>query len=631
MSKLAAKLLAEAGGLEALNRNSTLSRSIRERGVWRSQEFLRVLGLPRRIMWGLADSDEADALAQAVSDYLYSAAGGTGPSPLPLRPMQAAMLVDCAEHEGMLASLPVGAGKSWAIALLAVHPKDVPADAEQKLGGWLQVKCERPVLLLPPSVRDEMERDVLPLLAKTYKLHPNLTLVSYSELQTAKRADILNELRPDFLACDEVHNLKNLQSARTKRVKHWMKANPQTVFAGTTATLSDASLRDFWHMLQWSHPLDAPLPRGWKELEDWANAVDADVPVMDQMPAGALIEFCSPGESARSGLQRRLAETSGFILAAEASCDVPLVISANKGVNLPAHVREALQTLDEAWVTPDGLVVPDAARWAQRSREMSLGFYYVWDWKSITADGKPDLEWLAARSDWANAVRDVCRRGLPDFDSELRVRNGCKRGELPKSLQSAAAAALARWEAQKHKPKPLTVPVWLTDVAMEWVAAWMRNHSSGIVWTEHQAVIDWFVRNGAPHVFAAGSNSELRLLARSVSAGTFPIVCSRQAHFQGKNLQAWNESLVLTPGPSAKIWEQMLGREHRSGQKRAVNCDFLAHTDVSYRSMAAAVRRAKYALEVLKAPQKLLDCEAFGWQKEASGTDGGLDDDAENW
>jgi hypothetical protein len=507
---------------------------------------------------------------------------------------------------------------SWVAALFAVEPGSVPKELRDRLDGmWPQVECERPVLLLPPSVRDEMERDVIPNLARVYRIHPNLKLVSYSELQTARRAGILNELRPDFLCCDEVDSLKNVGSARTKRVKHWLKNNPQTVFAGMTATPADRSLRDLHHLVMWSHPLDPPLPRGWKELQDWANAVDADVPELERLAPGALLGLCAPGESAREGLARRMAETSGFVLASEPSCSVPLWLIARRDVELPRNVTDALAMLDSAWMTPDNEPVPDAARWAAHSRTLALGFYYRWDWSKITRDGKPDFEWLEAKRDWGKAVAEVCRRGLPEFDSELRVRNAARRRELPKSLQEPTLRALEHWDTQSQKPEPPTVPVWLSDVVMHWVLRWMRDNVSGIVWVEHSAVQQWFARNFDPErVYAAGMNEELRQLARGPSAGKYSIVCSRGAHFRGKNLQAWSRSLVLTPGPNAKIWEQLLGRTHRSGQKAPeVRCDFLVHTQVSFRSMAAAIKRAHFLKEQMRMPQKLLDCVAEGWNK----------------
>ncbi len=618
MGKLSARIIDELGLLENLSRNSALSQTLRSRGVVRCSELLRVRDLPRRVLLGLEDSDEGDTLARVVSDLLYWAAGGKGPSPLPLRPMQAAMLVDATEHQGLTASLDVGQGKSWVAALLVCEPGSVPQELLDACGGkWPQIECERPVMLLPPSVKDEMESDVLPTLRQHYKIHPNLQLISYSTLQTVKGADALQRARPDVIIADEVNNLKNLTSARSKRVKHWMKVHPQTVFCGFTATLSDTSPKDYHHIVLWSHPNDPPLPRGWKTLNDWASALDADTPDFERLAPGALLELCEPGESAREGFQRRLAETHGFILATEPSIDIPITLTARRDVTLPQNVLDAINALDEAWVTPDGEPVPDAARLAQHMRTLSLGFYYVWDWSKCTHDGKPDLLWLEARKDWVDVVRDICRRGNPELDSELRVRNATRAGNLPRTIVEEARAALSRWDVESKKKEPETKPIWLSDIVMKWALLWAREHV-GIVWCEHTAVLDWFEqRLDAKTFFPGGANEPLRQLARGPRAGEFSIVVSRASHFQGKNLQAWHENLVLTPSPNGKIWQQKLGRTHRAKQKHhEVTCDFLAHTEVSFRSMTSAVKRARYTHETLKSPQKLLDCVAVGWSRE---------------
>jgi len=608
-SKLVAQILAEKGFLDNMSRNSGLSRSLRERGVIRSAEFLRVKNLPRRAMEVLEDEAAGEELATVVSDLLYGANGGHGPSPLPLRPLQAAMLVDAAEHEGLLISLDVGAGKSWAAPLFVTDQK--PREL------WPQIQCERPVMLLPPSVKAEMTGTVIPTLSKHYRIHPNLKLVAYSELQTAKKADILNELRPDVLIVDEAHNLKNLTSARSKRVKVWMKEHPETKVIAMTGTLSDKSLRDFWHILLWTHPHDAPLPTKWVELEDWANAVDAGVDPLERMPPGALLELCEDGESAREGLQRRMSETSGFMLAQVESIKTPLIVTARRDLETPKNVLDALALLDDAWVTPDMEPVPDGARWAQRMRELSLGFYYVWDWSKVTKDGRPDQEWLRARSAWSQLVRDICRRGNAQLDSELRVRNATRAGSLPKSIQDMALATLQQWDEQRVKPEPETKPVWLSDFALVWAMEWMedaeRSEHPGLVWCEHDAVLSWFARAGAS-VYEGGTSEELIAYAKSKEAGRRSLVLSTRSHYQGKNLQAWHNNLVLTPMPNGKTWQQLLGRTHRAKQlAETVWCDFLAHTDVSFRSMAEAVKRARYSTETFKAPQKLLSCVARGW------------------
>jgi len=79
------------------------------------------------------------------------------------------------------------------------------------------------------------------------------------------------------------------------------------------------------------------------------------------------------------------------------------------------------------------------------------------------------------------------------------------------------------------------------------------------------------------------------------------------ANSEGRNLQQWNKSLVISCQPSGKLFEQLLGRTHREGQEA---------DEVSYEVMFAckeqmdgfyqALADARYLQDTLGSPQKLL-------------------------
>jgi hypothetical protein len=609
-NKLVLEILAQKNALDLLNRNGRLSQVLRVNGVVRSKEFLRVRDLPRRQLATRDGDVEGERLARAVSDMLYWAAGGKGPSPLPLRVLQAAMLCEAAEHNGLTASLAVGSGKSWVAPMFATDY--VPPKYAAK-GSWPQILCDRPVMLIPPNLRPEVHGRVIPTLKNVYRIHPNLKVVAYSELQTQAGVKLLEKLKPDLLICDEVHYLKNLTSARTKRVRAYLKEQPQTRFIGMSGTITAKSLRDYWHLMMWSHPMDTPLPMAWRELEDWANAIDADVPQEARMPPGVLVEFCTGDETPREGLRRRLTETSGVVASTADALGTSLVVRARRDLTTPSNVQAALADLRAAWITPDGDEIPDPPSLARHAKELALGFYYRWRWPN----GEPDREWLEARAGWRRMVREVVRRGMPGLDTELLVRNATRRHALPKSLQEDANYALAAWDEQSKKPEPETEPVWLSDFAMQWVAAWAERER-GIVWFEFQAVAD--ALEAFPvfrhRVFRGGTDDALVALASGSLGGTMPIACSAFAHATGKNLQAWNKNLVLTAMPNGGRWEQLLGRTHRPGQDAdEVQCDFLAHQPEAFAAMKDAIESAVYVKETTGAPQKLLLCSAVDWAK----------------
>ena len=295
------------------------------------------------------------------------------------------------------------------------------------------------------------------------------------------------------------------------------------------------------------------------------------------------------------------------MLVPDASVDVPLTITALRDLQVPPAVAKMITTLDDMWLLPNGDEVSDGASFAHHMRELSLGFYYKWEWP----DGKRDETWLTARNEWARTVRDVIQNHRTGLDSEKRVRAATLAGTLPRSIQGAATASLAAWREQSRKTEPETVPVWVDDFAIDYALAWARQEP-GLVWCEQTAVYQRLAAKGL-RAFGPGESAELRAFSRGTSAGRVSLALSRKSHFEGKNLQAWNRNLVLTPSPSGRTWEQKIGRTHRSGQTRPVYVDFLAHTPISFSTMRTAVQRAEYTNKTLKAPQKLLSAIAIGW------------------
>ena len=49
--------------------------------------------------------------------------------------------------------------------------------------------------------------------------------------------------------------------------------------------------------------------------------------------------------------------------------------------------------------------------------------------------------------------------------------------------------------------------------------------------------------------------------------GGTPCIASVQSNSEGRNLQAWNAGLVVSPPSTGIAWEQLLGRFHRQGQE----------------------------------------------------------------
>lgn len=552
--------------------------------VLRSSEFMRVRDLPRRIQ---EQGKEADDLAEALTDYLKTPDGT-----MSLRALQALMLIEAKDHNGILSSAPVGSGKTIAAVLFPVV-----------------MESKRCVILCPPNVKRELETLVIPMVQKNFRKHDGIiTVLSYHELSSEAGVHLLFELDPDLIVCDEVHLLKRTNSARTRRFLTFFKEKPRCRLVAMSGTITTRSLRDFGHIIKLTHPFDTPLPREWRELQDWAQCVDAQLgPNQERLYPGALLELCAPGETAAQGVGRRLLETHGFVAGRAGAIGTSLIIERVDGPGPDTKMQSVAELLRDEWETPHE-VLADGAKVASKLRELSHGFYYRWDWP----DGKIDHDWMDARLGWARYCREVIKRGVHGLDTEKRVRDAVADNEsdLPRSLRAEGVLTLAAWDEQSAKPWPPTVPVWLSTRIIDFAEKWMKAHPRGIVWYYHQAVGDKLRERGL-NVYAAGPKDSSKLLKVSeVLDGTEPgaIACS-YAHGTGKNLQyRWNENLFLAPPSNGAVWEQTMGRTHRPKQEAdEVKVEVLfTLTAEAYIWFHKALTQAKYIEHVSGTPQKLL-------------------------
>lgn len=552
-------------------------REYKKQGVPETPELHRVLDLPRRVWEELPNLDE---LIEQVSEYLKRPQGTQT-----LLAVQAVILMELHDYGGSLGPIPVGEGKTH-ISFLAP----------------VVLEAERPLLVVPAKLRDKTLREFA-VLEQHWKSHPRLQVVSYQKLSREGGTAYLQRLQPDLLIFDEAHKLKNPEAAVTRKINLWMKARPETKVIAMSGTITKRSLLDFAHIIRWCLPLGCPLPQVLSELEAWAAAVDEikNYEQRKQTAPGALTAFCNPMEKQqglsgiRSAIRRRIQETPGVV----AHKGGEVAASLNIALHLMDGYSERLRTLARKLydgVLPNGDVYivegkensPTAlqARW-RIMRTLTSGFWYEWD-------PQPPKDFLELRSSWKKVVRRILEEHLPGLESEALVTKAA----IQNKLGLAAHELYKEWRAIKDLHKWKVKPVWEDDRVVQYVAQWAKENR-GLIWVSEVALGEKLQEDlGLPYFHEMGRDSMDRFV-ESMRPRDGSIVLSVESNFEGRNLQVWNNNLVISPPPTGTVWEQLLGRTHRKGQEEdEVWVDVLVGCAVEMQCWRQAVRDCRYGSDM---------------------------------
>ncbi len=571
--------------------SSNVGAALRREGVSRSPEWERIRNLPRRI-FDVAKYPDLSPVFQ-LPGSAYS-----------LRPLQSAALLEAERANGFVGAMTVGAGKTLTSLLLPYA-----------------LRSKSAVILIPPRLRSQLCETDIPTISRELRLPLDVIhVVTYYELSHVTTEDVLEKWAPDLIIADEAHRLANRKSSRTIRFLRYFKERPGTRLAILSGSLMNRSIREMQHLIELALRKNSPIPRRYRELIEWAQALDVDVE--NPTSAGALLDLISDlpegdealsialgdeeGERklARRAFQVRFNETPGIIVTTGGDCDASLYLFERKPV-VPEVVLQAIRDLLATWEI-DGEELEDHLAMSRYLRQLSAGFRYRWIWPG----GVPDREWLDARSDWHREARDyIHSRARPGMDSEKLLASAAASGRWASTTWSA-------WARVKHryKPHPPRETVWISDFLVRDAIAWAKrvvvpespeeSRTNGIVWYAHKALGERIARDGGLPLYGERCKVE----PETARPETEPfIVCSARAHGEGKNLQHYNRAYVPTPGASGLAWEQLIGREHRSMQKAdEVVLDVCLHTHALRSSFDQAIKDATWQFETRKQTQKLL-------------------------
>lgn len=560
----------------------------------KTPELLRVVNLPRRKFDPSVYPDASILYAKGPcgrSECRYCANGGPA-----LRPLQNALIIEAAQNSGGFAAIGVGGGKT--IPGFLLH------DA---------LNARVTVLLVPANLREKTFSD-LPAIQQHFKIpavyraedwdtqpgRPGVYVLGYSEISQKDNSDLLEKIKPDLIVCDEVQYLKNTTSARTRRFLRFMRKHPCKFVAMTGSPISKG-LMDFSHLLELALGKGSPLPVDYPTLSAMADAIDHEGEE-GATGIGALVLMMDEGESARDAFKRRFWETPGVIVTDDPSCTIPIEIREFI-VSPPQAITDALADLESKWAW-DGEEYELALDINRLQRQITQGYFY----RALWPNGIPDREWLEKRNAWKRTIR-------------ARLTHQNRTGQDSPALLEALAESgqwtpveWVDWLGVRDRPEPDRVPIeidrWLVDLSLRWL---QNIGEPGIIWVTSPVVGQWLQDAGIPY-YGEGQDEELNALAADCLDGgstsgprpIMPIACSIYAHGTGKNLQAWSHNLVLYPPSLGALWEQLIGRTHRPGQKaQKVTVDIILGSVAALSAMGVAWEDAARIGETIGQTQRL--------------------------
>jgi len=563
-----------------------VGRMFKRDGVPNTSELQRILNLPRRV-W--KDDPRLGELVEVLTTYLKKPEGT-----MELWPVQAKALEELHDLGFLFGKLPIGEGKTL-VSFLA--PRVLDTDG----------RPTRALLIVPAKLREKTYAEFSVLREHWQESAWVLRepVVSYEKISREGGTELLEELAPDLLILDEAHRVKNLSAACTRRINAYIEAHRPRVVA-MSGTFTNRSLLDFAHILRWCMPGEKmPLPQIKQELEVWAAALDEMKfnGKRVEVDVGALKRFCRDEEFTRVGVReafkRRLNETPGIVAVEAKGCAASLNVVLTPVIGYRERTREFARKL-RAGEKPNGDAVTDddlAARW-RIFRTLTSGFWLAWQ-------PQPPEKWLKARRAWKASARRVLEQHWPGLESEALVAKAASRDALPGVVNpgSIVVSAYREWKSIENEHRHDVVPVWVDDTMLRFVDDWRKDHV-GIVWVSEVALGERLQADlGLPYFHELGRCGKKLIDDADPKDGC--IVASVGSNAEGRNLQRWNDNLVVSLPPTGSVVEQMVGRTHRPGQEAdEVWVEIALGCDVEFECWLQAMRDVRYA-EATEGSKKL--------------------------
>lgn len=498
---------------------------------------------------------------------------------------QGTALRELSEIGGGYFQLPVGEGKTL-VTFLAPYV----------------VEAKRPMLIVPPGLREDTW-DKFQAYSRHWVSHnPPTRVLGYNEFTFDENVDLFAQLRPDFVMFDEADKTSNQGGSIAKRFdRYQVESGCGSLFV--TGTGTRFSMHQMSHFLVWSLQAGAPWPLDPDESEAWAAAYDEKPakfsfgPRGQRTRVGVLVDLApierQPNmleqERARLALQKRLKSTPGVIISDKDSCDQPLTIEL-RCAPADAELDARFDFFRNEEQTPDEWDMVDSLDRYNHETQLGQGLYF-------RIDPRPPEEYVEARRACARFIRakiDRTTHSKRPLDTPEAVKKAFRDHPL-----------IVQW-FDEYEPslKLKSIPTWLSASVVHAAAKYAREHVC-LVWSSFEVVGEAIAKAaGLKYYGPGGMSAEGGYIGRAPTDRS--AVLSIAANLRGRNLQGFNDNYIVGMPPSARDCEQLLGREHRQGQKRPVNAVVLLTSGLSLYSFKMAKREAEFVRQTQGQSQKIL-------------------------
>jgi hypothetical protein len=478
-------------------------------------------------------------------------------SKMTFRDVQALSLYEMSLAGGLIGAIGVGGGKTL-ITLLASSV----------------IRCRRPVVIMPASLKKKTENEI-EVYRRDFKIPFNITFISYEKIGHISEPDILGDIKPDLIICDECHKLKNPKSAVTRRIHRYVTES-KCKFVAVSGTITRDSIKDFYHLCYYALDDKSPLPRDYHTIEIWSQYTDA--------------KSEKSNEAAKKFVADRLETTLGFISYQDlkADCQSTIILEKRDAKHDKTQI-EYLKKLLEKWETPSGFPLIDPLSVHRVKSQIETGFYYEWTPSAPT-------EWMLKRKEFSTLMRE--KIGHKNIDSFGQAKE-----HLFEHGANHEKEVIKEWLEIEPTFKPNPVPYWISSNIIELCLKWLKTNV-GIVWTDTTAfALELQKKSGLIYYGKNGEDDNGNIIEDHPHNRS--LIACVQSNGIGRNLQKWNKNLIVHLSSSSQINEQLLGRTHRYGQI----ADEVVFTIINHdndETINKALNEALYIQQTTKHTQKLL-------------------------